>query len=119
MARWVSRGPQNVTITARNLDLGLIQPLLQPNQRPAGILAADIAITGTANAPLIRANLTGHSLAINSQRIGDLSLYANYNPGAADVNLALYQDRTHQMTLTGTVPMTARLGARFSRSSGQ
>jgi translocation and assembly module TamB len=99
-------GPQNVTVTARNLDFGLIQPLLQPNQHPVGTFAADIAITGTAAAPLIRANLTGNSLAIDSQRIGDLTLHVNYNPGTAGVNLALYQDRTHQMTLTGIVPMT-------------
>ena len=99
-------GPQNVTVSARNLDLTLIQPLLQPNQHPAGTFDADIAITGTAAAPLIRANLTGNGLAINAQRIGDLMLRANYNSGAADLNLALYQDQTHQMTLTGTVPMT-------------
>ena len=99
-------GAQNVTVIARNLDFGLIQPLLQPNQHPAGTFAADIAVTGTAAAPLIRANLTGNGLALDSQRIGDLKLQANYNPGVTDLNLALYQDRTHQMTLTGTVPMT-------------
>ena len=112
-------GPQNVTSRARDLDLGLIQPLLQPNQHPAGTIAADIAITGTAAAPIIRANLTGNSLAMNQQRIGDLNVRANYDPGAADVNAALYQDRTHQMTLTRHRSAHARLGARLSCPSWQ
>jgi TamB, inner membrane protein subunit of TAM complex/AsmA family len=98
-------GPQAVSLTARNLDLGLIQPLLQPNQHPVGTLAADIAITGTAGTPIIRASLAGHDLAMNQQRIGDLNVRANYESGAANINIALYQDRTHQMTLTGIVPL--------------
>jgi hypothetical protein len=98
-------GPQAVSLTARDLDLGLIRSLLQPNQHPAGTITADIAVSGTAATPIIRANLAGHGLAMNQQRIGDLNIRANYNPGAANVNIALYQDRAHQLTLTGTVPL--------------
>jgi autotransporter translocation and assembly factor TamB len=85
-------GAQNISLRARNLDLGLIKPLLQPNQHPAGTLAADIAITGSAAAPLIRASLVGNGLAIDSQRIGDLTLHSDYELGTTSVNLALYQD---------------------------
>jgi translocation and assembly module TamB len=99
-------GAQNVNLTALNLDLALLQPLLQPGQHPAGTIGAAIAITGTAAAPVIRADLTGQSLAMNQQRIGDLNVRANYDPGTADVNATLYQDRTHQMTLSGNVPLT-------------
>jgi autotransporter translocation and assembly factor TamB len=99
-------GPQAVTLTVRDVDLGVMQPLLQPNQHPAGTISAKVAITGTAAAPIIRANLTGQSLAMNQQHIGDLNADAAYNPGAADLKVALYQDRTHQITLTGIVPVT-------------
>jgi autotransporter translocation and assembly factor TamB len=99
-------GPQDVTFTARDLDVSLIQPLLRSNQGPTGTIGAKIAITGTAAAPIIRANFTGQNLAMNQQRIGDLSTDTLYNPGAADIKVALYQDRTHRMTLVGTVPVT-------------
>jgi autotransporter translocation and assembly factor TamB len=99
-------GPQDVTFTASDLDLSLIQPLLRANQRPTGTISAKIAITGTSAAPIIRANLTGQHLAMNQQRIGDLSADTVYNPGAADIKVALYQDHLHQMTLVGTVPVT-------------
>jgi autotransporter translocation and assembly factor TamB len=99
-------GPQNVAFSARDLDLVLIQPLMQANQHPAGTINADVAITGTAAAPIIRANMTGQTLSMNQQRIGDLNFRADYSPGAANLNLTLYQDKTHQMALTGTLPMT-------------
>ncbi|HTT76224.1 MAG TPA: translocation/assembly module TamB domain-containing protein [Candidatus Binataceae bacterium] len=111
-------GPQNVTVTARNLDLALIRPLLQPKHHPAGTLDAHISITGTASAPLIRASLTGQGLAMDSQRIGDLKLLTSYNPGTADVDLALYQDSTHQMTLTGTMPLTVNWARGFHAHLG-
>jgi translocation and assembly module TamB len=99
-------GPQAVTLTVRNFDLDMIQPLLRPNQYPAGTISAKIEITGTAAAPVISANLTGQSLAMNQQHIGDLNADAAYNSGAADLKVALYQDSTHQMALTGRVPVT-------------
>jgi autotransporter translocation and assembly factor TamB len=99
-------GPQNVTFTARDLDLALIKPLLQPDQQPNGTIAADIVVTGTAAAPILQVHLNGQRLAMHSQRIGDLTLQATYTAGATGVNLVLYQDHAHQMTLIGRLPMS-------------
>jgi autotransporter translocation and assembly factor TamB len=75
-------GRKTSAFTACNLDLGLIKPLLKPNQNSAGTFTAEVAITGTAAAPIVRASLTGQGLAIDAQRIGDLTLRADYAPGA-------------------------------------
>jgi len=99
-------GPQAVTFTIRNFDLSVIQPLLQPNQYPAGTIGAKIEIAGTAAAPVISANLTGQALVMNQQRIGDLNAEAVYNPGAVDLKVTLHQDLAHQMALTGMIPAT-------------
>jgi autotransporter translocation and assembly factor TamB len=99
-------GPQDATFTAKSLDLNLIQSLLRPDQHPTGTIDAKIALTGTAAVPIIRANFIGRNLAMNQHRIGDLNGDVAYNPGAVDVKVALYQDSTHQMTLSGIVPAT-------------
>ncbi|MBV8361429.1 MAG: translocation/assembly module TamB domain-containing protein [Deltaproteobacteria bacterium] len=99
-------GPQAISLTVRDFDLSVIQPLLQPNQYPAGTVGAKIEITGTAAAPVIRASLTGQALTMSQQRIGDLNADAAYNPGTANLKVTLYQDPTHQMALTGMVPVT-------------
>jgi autotransporter translocation and assembly factor TamB len=97
---------QNLTLHARAIDLAVLRLLMPRGQQIAGALSTDIMISGTSNAPLIQANLRVNGLTMNSQRLGDLNATADYKPSNAVLDVTLHQDDSHQLRLSGDVPVS-------------
>src|SRR5262249_36919450 len=95
-----------------------LRPLMPQGQRIAGDLSAEIMISGTSGAPLIRANLDVSSMAVNSQKLGDVNATANYRPSTADLDATLHQDRNHQLRLSGDIPVSPSWSHGFAAAIG-
>jgi autotransporter translocation and assembly factor TamB len=113
-----SAGAQRVELSAHAIDLAILRPLMPQGQRIAGDLSAEIMISGTFGAPLIRANLDVSSLAVNSQKLGDVNATANYRPSTADLDATLHQDRNHQLRLSGDIPVSLSWTHGFAAAIG-
>jgi autotransporter translocation and assembly factor TamB len=111
-------GAQKVALHARTIDLALLRPLMAQGQRIAGDLSGDIMIGGTSIAPLIEANFGVNGLLMNSQRLGDLNATADYRPSTAALDIALHQDQTHQVRLSGDIPVSLDWAHGFAATIG-
>ena len=109
---------QAIDVQVRAIDLALLAPLFPPGQSIDGTLFGEITISGSATAPLAEANLRVSGLATNSQRLGDVNAAVHYESGRARGELVLYQNRTHQLTLSGDIPIGLQLSHGFSVTIG-
>jgi autotransporter translocation and assembly factor TamB len=99
-------GAQKVALHARSIDFAMLKPLMARGQRIAGNLSADVMVGGTSAAPSIDANIAANGLQMNSQRLGDVNAIANYKPSTATLDLTLHQDQSHQLRLSGDIPVS-------------
>jgi autotransporter translocation and assembly factor TamB len=111
-------GAQKVALHARAIDLAVLGPLMPQRQQIAGDLSTDIMISGTSAAPSIEANLGVDGLVMNSQRLGDLYATVLYRPSTAALDIALHQDRNHQLRLSGEMPVTLDWAHGFAATIG-
>ncbi len=110
---------QKIALRARAIDLAVLRPLLPQGQQVAGDLSAEIMISGTSIAPLIKANLSINELVMNSQRLGDVNATTDYKPSTAALDVTLHQDHNHQLRVSGDIPASLKLGPRLRRDDRQ
>jgi autotransporter translocation and assembly factor TamB len=101
-----STGTQKVALSARALDLAVFKPLMPPEYRVAGALTAAVIVGGIPSAPSLEAKLSVNGLELNSQRLGQVNATADYRPSTAKLDATLHQDSSHQLELSGEIPVS-------------
>lgn len=109
-----SSGLQNLKMSVRSIDAGLVTALALDAGKFAGTISADAAISGTAAVPLIDLKVTAAKLAINGNRVGDLSVTGKLRAGEAMIDASVQQDASHSVSLKGSVPMALQWAKGFS-----
>jgi len=109
---------QKIALRARAIDLVVLRPLLPQGQQVAGDLSAEIMISGTSIAPLIKANLSINELVMNSQRLGDVNATTDYKPSTAALDVTLHQDHNHELRLSGDIPASLNWAHGFAATIG-
>jgi translocation and assembly module TamB len=94
-----------------------LKPLLAGAPEMRGAVTANLALGGTAAAPLLDGRASITALSIAGQPYDGLTASAHYASGAMRAQADFRQDASHQLTATADAPMVARWDPAWSASS--
>lgn len=99
-------GQQDLHLRIDHLALASLQTLWSQQPEIRGLLALDAHVEGTAAAPRLTSKLDVTGLRIAGQDYAGLSAALGYEDQRAALNATFQQDPTHNLTATGTLPVT-------------
>jgi translocation and assembly module TamB len=98
-------GKQNLSLTLSHFRLSDLQPYLKGGPGLDGTLSVALRVTGTASRPLLDASMSIEKLRVAGQPYAGLTAKGSYQQEQATIDLKLLQDKSHQLSVTGTLPV--------------
>ena len=98
-------GKQDLSLRVDHFPLSDLRPYIEDAPDVTGTLFMAVRVTGSPAQPLIDANMNVAALTLAGQSYAGLNAKASYKQERATVNLTLQQDQSHQLNITGTVPV--------------
>jgi autotransporter translocation and assembly factor TamB len=98
-------GAQDLSLRVNRFSLADLRTFVKDAPNVTGLLSLTMRAQGTAARPLLQADLTVDQLAIAGVPYAGLTGRGTYTDGRANVDLKLLQDKTHDLTVTGFVPI--------------
>src|SRR5688572_16152769 len=106
--RFATRGKQDLTVDVEGFPISGISAFLAKPLPMTGTLTLRAQITGTAAAPEITASLNLTDSSIGGQNVGGIIGAASYRARSADIKLTVRQDKNHELTANGTIPLVLK-----------
>lgn len=101
------RGPSDLDVDARNLDLSVVEEFL-PDLPIGGRIEARVKVRGEAISPDLALNVKARRLSWQGRALGRLALDARYADGRARID-ARWRHRRAEARLRASLPMQLRL----------
>ena len=98
-------GPSDLTMEAKNLDIGKNLVLAGIQAAPEGVLNATVKLTGMPENPVITANVDAPDLKRGEFGPVHLSMKLNYEDLKASIESSLKTDKGDELKIQGVVPI--------------
>ncbi|HZD41359.1 MAG TPA: translocation/assembly module TamB domain-containing protein, partial [Terriglobales bacterium] len=98
-------GKQNLSVTLNHFPLSDLRPYLEGAPEVHGTLSLALRLAGTSSQPLIDASMNVDRLRVAGQPYAGLTAKGSYRQEQATVDLKLLQDKSHQLSVTGSLPV--------------
>ena len=106
--RFATRGKQDLTVDVEGFPISGISAFLAKPLPMTGTLTLRAQVTGTAAAPEITASVNLTDSSIGGQNVGGIIGAASYRARTADIKLTVRQDKDHELTANGTIPVVLK-----------
>jgi autotransporter translocation and assembly factor TamB len=106
-------GPLEVSLVVNAFNLSDLNPFITSNPGIAGTLSTSVRVTGTAVMPMIDARMQIEPLAARGYALSEVDANAKYTNGQMVADAEIYQDATHQLVASATIPMQLGWDQRF------
>lgn len=100
-----ARGPQDLQVQITRLSLAEVRTLVGSGPPVEGDLSATLRVHGTAEQPLLNAEVTTSALQVAGQTYGGLAAQATYQAPRLQLSARLRQDTVHALAVEGGIPL--------------
>ncbi len=98
-------GPQDLTLHVQNLRLDDFSGFVPGQVKPVGLASANLAVRGSAAAPVITMAANVSDLRVSSIPQAEFSARLSYSGGKAQAEATLSQNATHSLNATAMLPL--------------